>query len=40
MSRTKEYVENLREFHEAINQLKEATRALNETLARIDTEDQ
>lgn len=40
MSRTKEYVENLREFHEAINRLEDAIRALNETLARIDTENQ
>lgn len=40
MSKTKEYVENLREFHEAIVRLEDATRALNETLARIDTEHQ
>jgi len=40
MSHTKEYVENLREIHEAIVRLEDATWALNETLARIDTEDQ
>lgn len=40
MSRTKEYIETLREFHEAIIRLEDATRALNETLTRIDTEHQ
>ncbi|MCZ3668186.1 hypothetical protein L2724_07865 [Limosilactobacillus vaginalis] len=40
MSKTKEYVENLREFHEAIIRLEDATRALNETLDRIDAQHQ
>lgn len=40
MSKTKEYVESLREFHEAIVRLEEAIRSLNETLNRIDDQHQ
>lgn len=38
MSKTKEYIENLREFHEAIIRLEDAIHTLNETLAHIDSE--
>ncbi|MDF7669330.1 hypothetical protein [Lactobacillus sp. ESL0703] len=38
MSKTKEYIEKLREFHEDIIRLEDSTRTLSETISKIDCE--